>query len=64
MSFGEGNLRTAVRDLQDEIARLESRCAELEALVREMYGYLESDYPPSIFEPFAERMRGLGVEVE
>ena len=41
MSFGEGNLRTAVRDLQGEITRLESRCAELEALVCGMVDELE-----------------------
>ena len=41
MSFGDGNLRTAVRDLQGEIARLEGRCDALEVLVRGMVAEME-----------------------
>jgi len=57
MSFGEGNLRTAVAELQDENKALRQ-------LVRDLYGYLENDYTPSYYEPFEQRMKALGIEVD
>ena len=57
MSFGEGNLRTAVAELQTENKALRQ-------LVRDLYSYLESDYTPSYYEPLKERMRALGIEVD
>lgn len=42
MSFGEGNLRTAVADMQREIDRLEAENAELRRRVDELEEYVEN----------------------
>ena len=62
--MSERDLRTAVRDLQDEIARLESRCDALESLVRDLWEGYGCYMPPDCCDGVRERMRGLGVEVD
>lgn len=37
------------------------RVARLERLCLDLFGYLSSDYPPFVYEPFLERLREVGL---
>ena len=39
------------------------RYADLERIARELYGFMESDYPESMAAPFRDQLRELEVEV-
>jgi len=64
MSFGEGNLRTAVAELQGENDRLRGRVSDLERCVRDLWPRASFTMPTVLRAEWEGRLHDLDVEVD